>query len=379
MSQSRITISDHEWLSVANLLGAVYGPYVKYHPTLNRACSTGPLDYHHWAFRGPDNAVVVTEHHGIQGGNLNVTVDANLIYHAANLVCDNMSVELLVCGDYLEVRTENGTGGIFDKESYLPISPKIPTGELATAVIRQGDLRRALWAATRPPCRLPRAGYRPPLQIGIGTNNGFVQFSSDWNPYAERQATFDEPARTSTGTAIAGINPYSIGCLIPSTADQYTEIRISIEADHVCFEVLDADGWRAYVPRVPTGAVRWAEDVKEMLTDANLEWTNEGSGQIAVTEWGEPAITISFHDTRPETLRLKLLIAEDLDESTRAALLEQVNSLNIAKVGVGFLAPPGGLAFAYLDLPCRQLGCLLSALPLLRRETEGLGILFHSI
>ncbi|HAL48000.1 MAG TPA: hypothetical protein DCP37_09625, partial [Dehalococcoidia bacterium] len=299
-----------------------------------------------------------------------------VIRHAARNAHAGQAVELIVDDRYLEVRTEDGDSAVFDRLA----DPPEMSGDLgdasASAVLSGDKLFRGLWGSLQLPRGLPEDVYWPALKVGI--KDGHVIFSRDWRLYELGQMTFREVALTSTSTETpaVGIIPYSIRDLSQICCGPDAKVSISIEADHVCFETPDY-GWVARVPVVETGAARWTGAVESALNEAELEWTIDDSGQIHVVHWGEPAIVVSFYDFCPETLRIARLVAEDLPDSLEVH--QEINGFNIARVGVLLVRSPDGDVVALKDLPCCRHRELVSALDNLRKQTEGLCVLFDSL
>ncbi len=375
MTKTRITVSEDEWLTVARVVDAVHAVDARFYPTLNRRAGASQSGSH-WKVHGADGTVVSVEHHGIAEGDLNVSVHVELIRHAARNAHAGQAVELIVDDRYLEVRTEDGDSAVFDRLA----DPPEMSGDLgdasASAVLSGDKLFRGLWGSLHLPTGLPEDVYWPALKVEI--KDGHVIFSRDWRLYELGQMTFREVALTSTSTETpaVGIIPYSIRDLSQICCGPDAKVSISIEADHVCFETPDY-GWVARVPVVETGAARWTGAVESALNEAELEWTIDDSGQIHVVHWGEPAIVVSFYDSCPETLRIARLVAEDLPDSLEVH--QEINGFNIARVGVLLVRSPDGDVVALKDLPCCRHRELVSALDNLRKQTEGLCVLFDSL
>jgi hypothetical protein len=374
MNRTCITVPEVEWLTVARVVDAVHADDARFHPTLNRGAGASQSG-DHWTVHGADGTVVRVEHHGIADGDLNLSVPVGLIRHAACMAHAGQAVELIVDDRYIEVRAEDGGLALFDR---LPNPPEMSGylgDESASAVLSGDKLHREITGSLQVPNGLSEDVYWPALKVGI--KDGRVMLSRDWSMYGLGQSTFSEVALTSTSTEapVVGIIPYSIRNLSRTCCAPESEVRISIGAEYVCFDNPDL-GWMALAPVVETGAVRWTGAVESALTEAELEWTSDDSGHIAVVHWGEPAIVISFHDSCPETLRIALPVAEHLDESLEVH--QQINLLNCAKVGICFALFPGGHLVAFTDLPCCRHGELVFALNHLRGQTVGLGVLFGS-
>jgi hypothetical protein len=377
MTELLLDIPDNEWRVLGISAVAADSDSTGVSPTL--CIGDGAyLPDGHWTVLGADGTIVAVGHEASENAiDLpDISLPVDLLRNAVVLVNTGESCHLSVDDDgYVGIRSENGSVAVSDAEQQEPVEFPDGFGMTAYGIAGAMDLWRAIGGAGQVPGTVDPDLPIPVMQIGIDPSS--IGFSVDWRRYDLNRSTYRAPAGRTEGAGIAGLAPATITSLLHRTAERRSdiEVEVGISEEWVTFNTLNTGGgWKAWVPRLPIGALEYGGEVEAALTHAGLEWNWTQSGSICVDVVGG-TVEVGFFDTWPETLRLSKVVTDGLAEDIE--LHRALASLNASKVGLRFWFADGHVIVAS-DLPCYRHIELVAAIEHLRSHTEGLGILLRS-
>lgn len=380
MTGTLLKVHDDEWRVLGNAVAAAEAELTGVRPSLNRGPGT-PWHRDHWTVLGLDGTVVVVGHASsvAEGDSYDVSLPVELVRNAVEHVNTGDSCDLMLDGcEYVGVRSENGSVAVTDAEEPVAVEVPFDCGTSVSGTAGAMDLWRAIGGAGQIPGTVHPDLRIPVMQIGI--EDGSIGFSVDWRRYSLNRSTYRAPAAITDSSGAAGFTPATITRLLASTASRRADIavEVGIGEDWVIFDTFrTGGGWKAWAPRLPVGALEYAEEVEEALEAAGLEWGWSGPGHIIIEAAAETGsvVEVGFFDTWPETLRLSTVLADGLKENIE--LHRALANLNARKVGLRFWFERGHV-IAASDLPCYRHVELAVAVRHLCTQTEGLGILLQS-
>ncbi len=388
----RLEISRQEWLMLDRIADVICANDVNTTIRLERGVEhpAFPTGFGCWTLVGWGVSVDVLSRAEWYGG-IEVGVPLQLVRHAAALV-ENADWCALVLADdgYQYLESPTGASAVVDSQ-LAPAPSRSNFTCLASAQVRAGDLRQAMWSAL---FVVGEFGDQPPPSLTIAIEEGAVGVSSDWRPFGFSKATYRVPAWNVTSSAMTGAALVTLPRLLGLVESPDTVILVEIGEERVRFQanpVIDGDidgnnwfnreggdGWSASVAIIPNGACRWTHSVSEVLDSSGHYWGWDRPGVVSdLGGTGEmPEVQIEFCDTEPEILRLTRVLSVSTDGGPGSGH-EMAGRLNAAKTELRFWSEPGVIVVSY-DLPCVRYTEVAAWADRLRDDTEGLDMLIAS-
>ncbi|HIG25918.1 MAG TPA: hypothetical protein EYQ49_08525 [Acidimicrobiia bacterium] len=336
----------------------------------------------HWVVRSSDGSVISVLHsnpepftHPELSGQ--VTLMAGPIAFIAHLAANNAVDDeacLVMDGNYVRIETVSGSSIVSDlaPPEPLPGSEPVSYGRLnGGGEVKARDLAAALRSAfTKVGVQEERVLF-PVVKIGVEKNA--LALTVDWSPLGAPQMTYRVEAESVASDHRAGIFCGTIGDLL-STASNDATVMVEMLDDFVRFTLFEGEAlWTVSVPSYSDGARRWWSKVERAFSEAghHAGFASEGEFTTCGPGGDADAVTVTLHDTKPETIRLTLRVGDNFEETPE--FYQQLSRLNSGKSGIKFWSEEGTLV-ACEDVPCYRFDDAPAAAEHLQREMVDLGV-----